>query len=116
MADATVLKTVEGNLVRVRLPSSAPNPPRLKSGGIFLWCAATRCNGTPKTRKEPVNRLLSQTNNAMSTIPTGYSGKSTVSMTWITPLLVAMSVMMTWTVLFKYTLPSMTEMAIDLPA
>ncbi len=37
MADATVLKTVEGNLVRVRLPSSAPNPPRLKSGGIFLF-------------------------------------------------------------------------------
>jgi hypothetical protein len=25
MADATVLKTVEGDLVRVRLPSSAPN-------------------------------------------------------------------------------------------
>ena len=37
MADATVLKTVEGNLVRVRLPSSAPNPPRLKSGGFFLF-------------------------------------------------------------------------------
>ena len=37
MADATVLKTVEGNLIRVRLPSSAPNPPRLKSGGFFLF-------------------------------------------------------------------------------
>ena len=34
MADATVLKTVEGNLVRVRLPSSAPSPPD-DSGGRF---------------------------------------------------------------------------------
>lgn len=37
MADATVLKTVEGNLVRVRLPSSAPTTPQINLWGV-LFC------------------------------------------------------------------------------
>ncbi len=53
MADATVLKTVEGNLVRVRLPSSAPNPPRVHSGGSFFAAHDTQLDGTHKTKKEP---------------------------------------------------------------
>ena len=36
MADATVLKTVEGNLVRVRLPSSAPTTPQINLWGVLL--------------------------------------------------------------------------------
>lgn len=39
MADATVLKTVEGNLVRVRLPSSAPRAPQIALWGV-LFCSA----------------------------------------------------------------------------
>ena len=38
MADATVLKTVEGNLVRVRLPSSAPTTPQINHLGGAVLC------------------------------------------------------------------------------
>ena len=37
MADATVLKTVEGNLVRVRLPSSAPTTPQINLWGVLFF-------------------------------------------------------------------------------
>lgn len=36
MADATVLKTVEGNLIRVRLPSSAPTTPQIIIWGVLF--------------------------------------------------------------------------------
>lgn len=42
MADATVLKTVEGNLIRVRLPSSAPESPQITHlGGCFVAASLT---------------------------------------------------------------------------
>jgi hypothetical protein len=46
MADATVLKTVEGNLIRVRLPSSAPQTPQSALWGVLFVLL------TPWTAKE----------------------------------------------------------------
>ena len=48
MADAAVLKTAEGNLVRVRLPSSAPALGRAKRpryddrSGVVVWLREQR--------------------------------------------------------------------------
>ena len=51
MADATVLKTVEGNLVRVRLPSSAPRAPQIALWGVLFFVPSPRSAKESKNEK-----------------------------------------------------------------